>query len=174
MNKRNILVGIFVVAGLFLFATGVFLIGDQHQMFSRHVDFFTDFTDLSGLTNGSTVRVNGLAAGKVISIQVPDSPSSQFQIRLRIDEKMHGIIRSDSLVTIETTGVVGETYLAIHSGSPKALQAAPLSTLPSKLPVEMAVLLAKGEGLLDDADGMLKQVDGKLNGAIDGVSNTLG
>ncbi len=110
----------------------------------------------------------------MISIRVPDSPSSQFQIRLRVDEKMHGIIRSDSVVTIETVGVVGETYLAIHSGSPNAPQAAPLSTLPSKPPVEIAVLLAKGQGLLDDADGMLKQVGGKLNGALDEASNTLG
>ncbi len=53
MNKRNILVGIFVVAGLLLFATGIFLIGDQHQVFSRHLDLFTDFTDLSGVTKGS-------------------------------------------------------------------------------------------------------------------------
>jgi phospholipid/cholesterol/gamma-HCH transport system substrate-binding protein len=174
INKKNLLVGIFVVAGLLLFATGVFLIGDRHQLFSKHVDFYTDFANLSGLTKGSTIRVNGMDAGKVASIQVPTSPSSQFRIRLRVDERMHGLIRSDSLVTIETAGVVGETYLAIHSGSVNAPEALPMSTLPSKPSVEMAALLDKGEGLLDDADGMLKQVGGKLNGTLDRVTTTLG
>jgi phospholipid/cholesterol/gamma-HCH transport system substrate-binding protein len=174
MAKRNLLVGIFVVAGITLFAIGVFLIGDRHQAFSEHVEFYTEFADLSGLTNGSNVRVGGMDAGKVVAIQVPDSPSSQFRVRMRVNEKMHGLVRGDSLVTIETAGVVGETFLLIHPGSPNVAEAAALAILRSKPPVEMAALLGKGSGLLDDADGMLKTVGGKLNGTLDGISTAVG
>jgi phospholipid/cholesterol/gamma-HCH transport system substrate-binding protein len=95
-------------------------------------------------------------------------------MRLRIDEQMHGMVRSDSLVTIDTVGVVGETFLAIHPGSTAAAEAAPLSTLPSKAPVAMSALLDKGLGVLDDADVTMKQVGGKLDGALDGVTIAVG
>jgi phospholipid/cholesterol/gamma-HCH transport system substrate-binding protein len=174
MGNRNLLVGIFIVAGLALFVVGIFLVGDGHQAFAHHVEFYSEFSDLSGLTTGSKVRVGGMDAGQVVAILVPTSPSSKFRVRLRINEKMHVMVRNDSLVTIDTAGVVGETFLAVHPGSSAASEALPLSTLPSKGPVEISALLDKGLGVLDDADGTIKQVGGKLNGTLDGITTAVG
>ena len=57
-----------------LFGIGMFLIGDRHQLFARHAEHYTEFTNLSGLTTGAKVRVSGLDAGEVLTIDVPDSP----------------------------------------------------------------------------------------------------
>src|SRR5579862_4316649 len=111
MQNRNVTVGLFVVGGLLLFAVGLFLIGDRRQAFGQHVEYYSEFVNLAGLSNGAMVRVGGLDAGEVIGIGVPDSPSARFRVRWRIASKLSGLVRADSVATIDTEGVVGGTYL---------------------------------------------------------------
>jgi phospholipid/cholesterol/gamma-HCH transport system substrate-binding protein len=174
MPNRNVLVGIFVIAGLALFTTGIYMVGNRHQAFARHTDFYAEFSSLDGLSKGSQVRVAGMEAGEVIAIDVPDSPSSRFRVEMRIDDEFRGLVRTDSVVTIDTEGVVGDTFLTIHTGTTHAPSAEALATLPSKEAVDVSELLERGSGLLNDADDTVKQVGTKLNGALDGITTTIG
>jgi phospholipid/cholesterol/gamma-HCH transport system substrate-binding protein len=173
MKNRSVSVGLFVICGLVLFGIGMFLIGDRRQAFGRHVEYYSEFVDLAGLSNGANVRVGGMDAGEVLSITVPDSPSSRFRVKWRIDSRLRGLVRTDSVATVETEGVVGGTYMAVKPGSTAAREAAPLATIPSKEPIELSELLTRGTGLLNDAQAMLKQVGGKLSGTLDNVSTTV-
>lgn len=174
MSSRYLVVGIFIVAGLTLFGLGIFLVGNRHEAFSRHLLLYSDFTDLDGLTKGSKVRVAGMDAGQVTTIFVPDSPRSQFHIQMRINEQLHGLVRKDSLVTIDTEGVVGETFLTIHPGSPGAPIASPNSTLQGRPAVNISDLMTHGMTVMDDADSTLKQLGTKLNTSLDGVNLAVG
>lgn len=173
MENRSTSIGLFLVVGLLLFGIGMFVIGDRHQAFERHTEYYSEFVNLAGLPKGATVRVAGMDAGQVLAIRVPDSPSSRFQVKWRIDAKLRGLVRADSVVTIGTEGIVGGTYLSVRPGSAQAIQAEPLATIPSKEPTELADLLTRGNGLLNDADGMLKTVGRKLSIALDGVTTTV-
>lgn len=180
MPNRNLVVGLFVAAGLTLFTIGLFLIGNRHQAFARHIEFYAEFRDLSGLAKGAKVQVAGMDAGQVVDIGIPDSPSSKFRLKLRIDEKFRGLVRTDSLATIGTEGVVGGTFLEIRSGSSTAQAAAAEETLPSKEPIELADLLDQGRGTLADVDatvknanGLLTMVGGKVSSTLDGMKGTL-
>ena len=53
MRSHNFLVGLFVLAGLTILTVGIFLVGNRHEAFARHVEFYTEFTNLDGLTKGS-------------------------------------------------------------------------------------------------------------------------
>jgi phospholipid/cholesterol/gamma-HCH transport system substrate-binding protein len=150
------------------------LIGDRRQAFGNHVEYYSEFQNLAGLANGATVRVGGMSAGEVLHIEVPDSPPSRFRVRWRIDARLRGLVRGDSVATIETEGVVGGTYLAVRPGTSHTQQAAALATVPSKEPVELSELLTRGTGLLNDAQSMLKDVGGKLGGTLDQVTTTIG
>jgi phospholipid/cholesterol/gamma-HCH transport system substrate-binding protein len=174
MSRRYFAVGIFIIAGVALFALGIFLVGSRHEAFSRHVLLYTEFSDVDGIAKGSKVQVSGMDAGQVTKIEVPSSPSGHFRVQMKVNEQLHGLIRTDSVVTVDTEGVVGETFLTIHSGSPKAPIAQADSVLQSTPPVSMADLLAHGLGLVNDADTTLKQVGGKLNVALDGVNGAVG
>jgi phospholipid/cholesterol/gamma-HCH transport system substrate-binding protein len=173
MKTKKVSIGLFVIGGLVLFGIGMFLIGDRHQAFARHREYYSEFINLAGLTSGAKVRVSGMDAGQVLAIEVPDSPSSRFRVKWRIDAKLGGLIRIDSVVTIGTEGIVGGTYLSVGPGSARAIQAAALATIPSKEPMDLSELLARGTELVNDADGTLKQVGGKLNGALDVVTTTI-
>ena len=118
---------------------------------------------LDGVTKGSKVQVAGMDAGQVTGIEVPRSPSGHFRVQMKVDEQLHGLVRTDSVVTIDTEGVVGDTFLTIHSGSPNAAIAQADSVLQSKPPVTMSDLLTHGLGIMNDADATIKQVGGKLN-----------
>jgi len=174
MSRRYLAVGIFIIAGVTLFALGIFLVGSRHEAFSRHVLLYSEFADLDGISKGSKVQVAGMDAGQVTKIDVPSSPSGQFRVQMKVDEQLHGLVRADSVVTVDTEGVVGDTFLTIHSGSPNAAIAQAESVLQSKPPVSMSDLLTHGLGIMNDADATIKQVGGKLNVALDGVNGAVG
>src|SRR5579871_5778014 len=144
MWKRNIAVGVFAAAGAALFASAVFLIGNQNSLFARHVEFYAEFRNLNGLVKGSKVRVGGFDAGEVREITVPDSPSAGFRLRLRLSERTRGLVRADSVAMIATEGMVGDQYVLIGVGSPAAPEAAPFSKIRSKEAAGMNEILAKG------------------------------
>ena len=174
MKNRNALVGLFVLAGLVLFTVGIFFVGNRHQAFERHIQLYTEFANLSGLTNGSKVRVAGMDAGEIVGVQVPGSPASRFRIQFQIDDKLRGLVRTDSIVTVATEGIVGGTYLLVRPGSRDAQSVAAFTTLPSQEPVDMSKLLERGVGLLNDADVTVKQVGNQLDHALGGISATVG
>jgi phospholipid/cholesterol/gamma-HCH transport system substrate-binding protein len=174
MSRRYLAVGIFIIAGVTLFALGIFLVGSRQEAFSRHVLLYTEFADLDGVTKGSKVQVAGMDAGQVTRIDVPNSPSGHFRVQMKVDEQLHGLVRTDSFVTVDTEGVVGDTFLTIHSGSPNAAIAQADSVLQSKPPVSMSDLLTHGLGVMNDADATIKQVGGELNVTLDGVNGAVG
>jgi len=172
MEMRKEHIGVLVVGGFVLFGVGMFLIGDRHQVFGRHSEFYAEFVNLAGLSNGAKVRVGGMDAGQVRQIAIPGSPSSRFRVRWRIDSKLRGLVRSDSIVTIGTEGMVGGTYLSVQPGTAEAPPAEPLATIPSKEPTDFSRVLDEGAGLLHDAQISLKQVSEKLGVALDTVTTT--
>ena len=171
MKAKNVSIGLFVVGGLLLFGVGTFLIGDRHQAFALHTEYYSEFSNLAGLANGAKVRVAGMDAGRVLAIAVPNSPSLRFRVKWRINAKLRGLVRSDSFATIDTEGIVGGTYLAVHPGTVQAIEAKALATIPSKEPTELSDLLARGNGLLDQADGMIKGVTTTVSNVNDVVLN---
>jgi phospholipid/cholesterol/gamma-HCH transport system substrate-binding protein len=173
MSRRYLAVGIFIIAGTLLFGLGIFLVGSRHEAFARHVLLFTEFTDLDGVTEGSKVQVAGMDAGQVTKINVPRSPTGRFLVQMKVDEQLHGLVRADSVVTVDTEGVVGNTFLTIHAGSPNAAIAKADSVLQSKPSVSMADLVTHAVGVMNDADVTLKQVGGKLDTALDGVNGAV-
>lgn len=174
MGKRYFIMGLFIAGGLSLFTIGLFLIGNRHEAFSHHVMLYANLANLDGIAKGSKVQVAGMDAGQVTAIDIPDSPISPFRVQMRIDEQLRGLVRTDSIVTIDTQGVVGETFLSIHPGSPSAAVAPSDSQLQSKPAVSMSDLLTQGLSVMNDADTIMKEVKGKLNAALDGASGAIG
>ena len=170
MPKRFLAVGIFIITGLTLFALGIFLVGNRHEAFSRHVFLYTEFAELDGIAKGSKVQVAGMDAGQVARIDVPNSPNAHFRVQMRIDERFNGLVRTDSVVTIDTEGVVGDTFLTIHPGSPSAATAQTNSILQGKPALSISDLMTHGLGVMDDADASMKQLNAKLNTSLDGVN----
>jgi phospholipid/cholesterol/gamma-HCH transport system substrate-binding protein len=173
MKNHYVGLGIFVVVGTVLFALAIFLIGNQHSFFAKHVELYTKFKNLNGLAKGAKVRVGGFDAGEVADIGVPGSPSAGFRLKLQLNEQVRGLVRTDSVATIVTEGVVGDKVLLIGPGSPNSPEAPPFSELPSKDTSDIADLIQKSTTLVTDASGTMKVVADKLTAALDSVTTTV-
>jgi len=173
MKNRYVGLGIFVVVGTLLFALALFLIGNQHSVFAKHIELYTEFKNLNGLAKGAKVRVGGFDAGEVADISVPGSPSAGFRLKLQLNEQVRGLVRTDSVATIVTEGVVGDKVLLIGPGSPNSPEAAPFSELPSKETSDIADLIQKSTTLVSDASGTMKVVANRLTAALDAVTATV-
>src|SRR5919198_3902990 len=113
-------VGVFVLAGLLLFAVALFMIGDRQMAFARKFTIYTQFAKITGLAPGAIVRVAGAKAGEVKAILPPDRPTDKFKVKLEITEDLHPLVRTDSVATIETEGLVGGAFLGVSTGSEQA------------------------------------------------------
>src|SRR5580700_2605630 len=128
--SRSLIVGVFVMTGLALFTTGLFMIGNRHETFARHIELYTEFSNLSGIGKGTKVQVAGMDAGQVLGVEIPNTPPAKFRVKVRINEKLGGLVRTDSVVTVGTEGVVGNRFLVISAGSARAPAVAAGAMLP--------------------------------------------
>ncbi|MCX6596251.1 MAG: MlaD family protein [Acidobacteria bacterium] len=165
-SKNKVLVGLFVGGCLVLFGVGLFLIGSANQLFTKSFHVYADFAKITGIQNGSKVRVAGMDAGTVIRIDVPPRPETKFRVHFRLAEKLHPIVRADSMASIQTDGLLGNKYLQVAAGTSDAPVAAADSMIPSTEPFDWG-------DLMDEISSAVKQVNGVLTAVKEQLSSTL-
>ena len=173
MKTNFAVLGAFLIAGLILLTTTLFLIGNRNQAFNKHEDLYVEMATVTGIAPGSKVRASGFDAGQVKAIELPPRPSAKFRVKLEVDKKLRSIIRQDSLVTVESDGLVGDKFLMIHAGTDPSPEAANGSTLLSKEPVELSAIIEKVSGTVDQANATIGDLRGRLDVALDTVTTTV-
>jgi phospholipid/cholesterol/gamma-HCH transport system substrate-binding protein len=84
------------------------------------------------------------------------------------------------LVSIRTEGIVGDKFIFIRQGSSTAAEAPDGATLPSKEPFDIGMALEKGSALIDKSSALLDNIQGsvtdlhgRLDVALDSVTKTV-
>lgn len=174
MKKTNAAkVGIFLLIGAVLFCVGLFLIGNHNQFFGSHFTVYADFTNVDTLQSGARVRVSGMDAGQVSSIQIPNQPSGEFRLKLDVDRKFRRIIRQNSVASITTEGMVGNKYVNIANGTSQSPECN-RCTLRSQQPFELSDLLQQGKTLVNTLQGSIHDVQHHADEAIDNFAKVGG
>jgi len=166
-------IGLFMVVGLGIFTAILFIIGNQDEAFSRHLEVYTEFSNLSGLTTGAKVRVSGFDAGEIEKIGIPASPSGKFRVELKIEKRLNGMVREDSLVSIETDGVVGDKFVSIAKGTEGSEEAKEGTILRGKEALDIGALMEKGSALIGVLNGTVTDIRGRADVALDSVTRTV-
>jgi phospholipid/cholesterol/gamma-HCH transport system substrate-binding protein len=169
---RGALVGAFVIAGLLLFAGGLFLIGDRRLLFAEQFELNATFGRVTGLQVGARVRLSGLEAGEVLEIQVPRRPSEPFRVRMRILENLRQLVRADSVPAIQTDGIVGNTFIQITVGTEVAPVVSPGDTLTGRDPIEIADLILEGRNTFRTVAVEITDLKDDVEGAIQALTAT--
>ena len=167
-------VGVFVLGGLVLFALGLFMIGDRQMAFSQRFTVYTEFTKVTGLQPGAVVRVLGAKAGSIKQIVPPNSPGEKFRVRLEIAENLHQLVRTDSIATIETEGLVGGSYLGIGAGTDAAPRVPPDGTILGKEPFELSDLMQQMGESIAKVNMTIDAMKGDVQNAVLAVADTMG
>jgi phospholipid/cholesterol/gamma-HCH transport system substrate-binding protein len=118
------------------------------------------------------VRVAGMNAGEVLEVQVPTAPEGKFRVKFSIVEKLHPIVRSDSVASLQTDGLLGNKYLLVSSGTSLSGTAPKGSTIPSKEPFEISDLLNQIRQTVSAIDMTVGEVKGDVTDATQTVAET--
>jgi phospholipid/cholesterol/gamma-HCH transport system substrate-binding protein len=167
-------VGMFVLGGLLLFSVGLFMIGDRQMLFAKKFTLYTEFRKITGLQPGAIVRVSGAKAGAIIEIVPPNTPSGKFRVKLEITEDLHQLVRTDSIATIETEGLVGGNYLGIGTGTDTAAPIAVNATIQGKEPFDIADLMQQMGDTIQKVNDTFDEMKGEVQGTVVAIGDTVG
>jgi len=170
---RLVGVGVFTLGTLLLFAIALFMIGDRQMAFADKFTVYTEFKKVTGLQPGAIVRVSGAKAGSITSISPPTSPSGRFRVEFEITEELHPLVRTDSVASIETEGLVGGNYLGVGTGTDTAPAAEPKSTIPSKEPFEISDLMQQMGDTLTKVNATIDDLQDDVQRAVASVGDTV-
>ncbi len=117
-NKRNITVGIFVLLGVIILITGIFVLGGKQKRFVKTVRAIAIFKDVSGLKAGNNVWFSGVKVGTVKGVHFYGN--SQVEVDMNIEASSQQYIRKNAGATISSDGLIGNKIVEIFGGSTAA------------------------------------------------------
>jgi phospholipid/cholesterol/gamma-HCH transport system substrate-binding protein len=160
-------VGIFVMAGLTLLIVAIFYVTGLGS-WSPKYRLVTFLPEVSGITSGSPVSIDGIDVGNVDRLVIntpkdsskPD-PGRNIELVMRIDSKYKDNIRVDSRASLVTEGLLGSRYVNISRG----FQGSPLQDnqeVPGQGENGMTELLAQGAALAQHLNSLSDQTQGLI------------
>jgi len=155
-RSRDIRVGLFVLAGLFLSGLVIFLIGDERRLFASSVEFRTNFSDVQGLKAGAPIRMGGIDIGHVDTVGYGKSAGdTTVYVTLDIVKSEAGRIKKDSVARIVSKGLLGDKMMEITKGS-SAEHVPPGGDIPGEEPSDM---FGKVGDMATKADAALSNIE---------------
>jgi phospholipid/cholesterol/gamma-HCH transport system substrate-binding protein len=110
-----------VMGAVVLAVAGGFLYFAYDKSNVKPVDGYTltaGFSNISGIAPGSAVRIGGIKVGVIENLTL-DATSYQAIATLRIEDRVK--LPRDSSAAIQSTGLIGEKFLAIEPGGEEDL-----------------------------------------------------
>jgi phospholipid/cholesterol/gamma-HCH transport system substrate-binding protein len=115
-------VGVFVLVGLFVLGAGIFYVTAPGILGPKY-ELKTFLPEVSGLTNGAPVRLDGVEVGNVEAIRLlPRTPgkaldkNKNIEVMMRVDRRYQSDILTDSTASLVTEGLLGNRYVNITRG----------------------------------------------------------
>jgi phospholipid/cholesterol/gamma-HCH transport system substrate-binding protein len=112
-----------VLASLALLLIIVVFVSGRENVFEARYQIIGLFKSAGGLQTGADVRLAGISVGYVTDIEF--GPQKKVKVKMNISRRVQQRIRTDSVASIRTMGLMGDRYVEITLGSPN------LPTIPN-------------------------------------------
>jgi phospholipid/cholesterol/gamma-HCH transport system substrate-binding protein len=176
-RRRETIVGVFVLVALAAATIMVVMLGANQRIFEKRFRVNAIFGTVSGLRAGAPVFVAGVNVGSVDRLRfVPadtyqptaDEPAEaapkpigrvgKVEVVMNIEERFHEQIRTDSVATIASVGLLGDKSVEISVGSAQAPVVPPGATLRSQDPLTLTEIIDQIEPIRDKLDKILGDI----------------
>lgn len=159
---NEIKAGIFIIFSLFLLVLSIFVMGRERQIFASQSEFSVAFRDIKGLSPGAPVRLGGISIGRVEKVSFAERVNDpNVHVRLLINDDFLDRVRTDSVVTIETQGLLGDRFINISTGMQGEANT-PGSYLRSEESADIAQVFAKAQKVVDKTVEIAENVNALL------------
>jgi phospholipid/cholesterol/gamma-HCH transport system substrate-binding protein len=155
-------VGLTVVVASLVLALLLFLMSGTSGLFSSRITLVSYFDNAEGLRVGAPVRLSGVDIGNVVKILiVPDKDKAitPVEVVMKVSTKYNFNLRRDSVTSLDTAGVLGETYLDIESSQAVGPEAHDGDTLPTHVHPDFNEVVRSSQSTLQNMDALLQRAD---------------
>jgi phospholipid/cholesterol/gamma-HCH transport system substrate-binding protein len=155
-------VGLTVILASLVLALLLFLMSGTSGFFSRRITLMSYFDNAEGLRVGAPVRLNGVDIGNVVKILIVPDKDKQLtpvEVVMKVSTKYKFNLRRDSEASLDTAGVLGETYLDIDSSQAIGALALNGDTLPTHVHPDFNEVVRSSQSTLQNMDALLQRAD---------------
>jgi phospholipid/cholesterol/gamma-HCH transport system substrate-binding protein len=161
-RRISIAVGAFVLAAIAALAITILSLSSQQGVFRQRYRLTAYFENVQGLIANAPVWLSGRQVGRVESVTFaePGSGRKGLRVVLSIDRDVQERIRSDSVASIGTIGLLGDRYVEVSLGSEGAEPLAAGGELATVTPTNVALVLDRGAAALENVAKLASTLNG--------------
>jgi phospholipid/cholesterol/gamma-HCH transport system substrate-binding protein len=138
----------------------IFLMSGTTGLFTPKIKLYSYFDNAGGLRNGAPVRLQGVDVGNVTGVRVvPNKQLTPVEVTMKVTTKYKASLRKDSVTSLSTAGVLGETYIDIDSSHSTGPEARDGDTLATRETPDIQDVVRASQGTLQNLDALLKRTD---------------
>jgi phospholipid/cholesterol/gamma-HCH transport system substrate-binding protein len=138
----------------------IFLMSGTTGIFTPKITLKSYFDNAGGLRIGAPVRLQGVDVGNITGVRVvSDKPLTPVEIRMKVTTKYRSNMRKDSVTSLATAGVLGETYIDIDSSHAKGPEVSNGDVLATRETPDIQDVVRASQGTLQNLDALLKRTD---------------
>lgn len=138
----------------------IFLMGGEIGIFTSKISLLAYFDNTEGVKVGAPVALQGVTIGNVKDVRVvPGREKDPVQITMRVNTKYQFLLRKDTKATIETAGVLGESFIDLNSKGAKDRQIQDGDVLKTEVAPGISDVVRSSQSTLQNLDILVKRVD---------------
>ena len=161
-------VGVIVLISITLLSSLLFLMTSASGMslFSNKIIVTTYFDNSGGLKVGAPVNLEGVTIGEVTKVLVSTDAARKLtpvKIVMKLDPKYHESLHKDSLASLSTVGVLGDTVIDINSQKATGPELQTGDELKTKGSAGISDVVDASQKTLETLNATLLKLDGVVD-----------
>lgn len=160
LHWSELRVGLTVLFAAVTLTVLIFLMSGTTGMFTPKITLRSYFDNASGLRLGAPVRLEGVDIGNVEAIRIiRDNSQTPVEVTMKVSSKYDYALRKDSVTSLNTAGVLGETYVDIDSSEAKLGSAQNGDVLPIHDRPDFQDVVRSSQSTLQNMQTLLLRLD---------------
>jgi phospholipid/cholesterol/gamma-HCH transport system substrate-binding protein len=155
-------VGLTVIVASFTLALLLFLMSGTTGILTRRITLISYFDNAQGLRVGAPVRLSGVDIGnvsKLLIVSDKDKQATPVEVVMKVGTKYNFDLRRDSITSLNTAGVLGETFMDIDSSQALGPPAQDGDVLKTSTHPDFNEVVRSSQSTLQNMDALLKRAD---------------
>lgn len=171
-RRLSLIVGGFLLTALAVGAFALLSLGTSAGLLVPRYRLVTYFEDVQGLVAGAPVRLAGKDVGQVEHVTFGSLEEQRPPVRvvLQLVRDVQDRVRSDSVASIGTIGLLGDKYVALAMGTSAGRVLEDGDELASVSPIDLSMAVVRGTEAIDNVASLAEN----LNRVVESFHDAMG